>query len=307
MSNENLPKAAYLFLANGSEAIEDNVGELNESHADLSMTDKYFKRQHQKKQFDLVGNRCGVCITRGIGTVDPRAVISRFLSEDSIKYFFVVFTGHGNKEGLWVFDQYTVGLLDMIRLWYFARHESANPDAKLVVINDSCYAGHWVSQLHDLDIGSHPLYEYVPNLAVQGGCLASEQAFETPGQGSRFLGAYYKWQDDEVSNADTTLRAVTLPKIQSQTPCMCVKWQVERARDDVAAAAAVGVEGTGAGEAAASAGVESFNTSASIDPSSYALVASPGLAFCGKRWGGIGVKHDRQPKKVFSTPARARL
>jgi hypothetical protein len=311
---KQIPSAAYLFLANGSEAIEDNVGELSESHADLTMTDKYFKRLHQKKQIDLIGKRCGVCITRGIGTIDPRAVLSRFLSQDSLSYFFVVFTGHGNKEGLWVFDQYTVGLLDMLRLWYFAREGSANPNAKLVIINDSCYAGQWISELHDLDIRSHPLWEFAPNVAIQGGCLAGEQAFETPGQGSRFLGAYYKWQDGVLSEVnDTTMQKVGLTKIVSQTPCMCVKWQLEQARDEVAAAAEADVVDTGAGAeaaaAAASGGVQRFNTTASVDPNNYALEVAPGLIFCGRRWGGVGLKHDRQPKKEAapSAAARARL
>ena len=131
------PRAAWLFLANGSEATEDNAGELSETHADLKMTENFFKTRHQRKDLRIVGNRCGVCITKGIGTMDPRAVINQFIRDQSLEYFFLIFTGHGNKESLWVFDQYTVGLMDIIRLWYFARCEAANPDAKLTALSMS--------------------------------------------------------------------------------------------------------------------------------------------------------------------------
>ena len=88
---------------------------------------------------------------------------------------------------------------------------------------------------------------------------------------------------------------VKLPKIVSQTPCMCVKWHGEEEEEEAAFRQSV--------------------VALKEDANDYALTAVPGFYMCGKLWGGIGATHERQPSKKqqaaesssSGAPAHARL
>jgi len=229
MSESPAPRVAYMAFgcAGGKPSLdEDSVGDedLTGGLKDVLMLRETFI-QLKRRGLRVVDERSGYAYCSGALSVDPRALIHRWLAPGDIDIFVLVFTGHGQPgTGDWLINEFAVRAMDVFRMWEFARRH-VHEDARLIIVSDSCHSGMWLEALQTLpDVP----WKYCRNIAVQAACKSSEKSFELGEQGSVFLQLWCLLQlnpNQARQSANLRDKSGVPPRSPSdQCPCAHTRW-----------------------------------------------------------------------------------